>query len=88
MKERRKKVAGKNERMAERDKKEKFELYSVKPCGNLNGRRKKSIESSSSETEFLGWARKRDFTEAATTRSCRRRKKKVTHEEEDDWVGR
>lgn len=69
-------------------KKEKFELYSVKPCGNLNGRRKKSIESSSSETEFLGWARKRDFTEAATTRSCGRRKKKVTHEEEDDWVGR
>lgn len=57
----------------------KFELYSVKPCGNLNGDRKKSIESS--ETEFLGWARKRDFYPRSkhTARESRRWK-----EEEGD----
>ena len=58
----------------------KFELYPVKPCGNLNGDRKKSIESS--ETEFLGRARKRDFYSGSkhTARETRRWKE----EEEGD----
>lgn len=70
------------------EKDKKFELYSVKPCGNLNGGRKKSIESS--ETEFLGWARKRDFyrrSKHSQRPEGARRRKKVTHEEDDVMGG-